>query len=207
MDSRSPTLQLALACVVVFALQWFGDLLNLYPRFGSTLLALALPLEHRPWTLLTSVFAHGGFGHLLSNLVALLLFGLLLERYTSRPRFLAFFVVTGALTGVAQVSLGQFVPGAAPGVWGASGAIFALAGYLIGGNRLTNRVLAGVNVSPRAQLALFLLLAGVLTLVTGSSEVALVGHFTGLLLGLLAGRAHILRTDASDPEPTDPEPW
>jgi len=41
----------------------------------------------------------------------------------------------------------------------------------------------------------FAVIAAVLTLATGAPGVALVAHFTGFLLGLIAGRAHLLRTE------------
>lgn len=200
---RSPTLTLALVCVVVYALQFVGGFVGV----DAAMFALAWPLSHRPWTLVTSVFAHGGFSHLLGNLVALLVVGLLLERLTSDGRFLAFFVVAGVLAGAAEVAVARLVFGELTFVWGASGAIFALGGYLLGGNRLTDRVLGGINISTRAQVAIFLVFAAVLTIATGGRRVALIAHFTGLLFGLLAGRAHILRTDAGDADAVEPEPW
>lgn len=200
---RSPTLTLAAALVAVFALQVGGGFVGLDAR----MFALAWPLDHRPWTLVLSVFAHGSLSHLLGNLVALLVVGLLLERYTSDGRFVAFFVVSGMLAGVAEVAIGHLVFGDVTVVWGASGAVFALGGYLLGGNRLTDRVFGGVNVSTRAQVVLFLVFAALLTVATGGRRVALIAHFSGLLFGLLAGRAHVLRTDATDPEPADPDPW
>jgi membrane associated rhomboid family serine protease len=204
---RSPTLTLAAALVAVFALQVVGGFLGLFAGLGGGSFALSPPLGTDPWTLVTSVFTHGGLGHLLSNLVVLLVVGLLLERSTSNARFLVFFVVAGVVSGVAEVGIGWLVFGDPTPVWGASGAIFALGGYLLAGNRLTDRVLGGVNVSTRTQAALFLAFAALLTLVTGGRRVALIAHFSGLLFGLLAGRAHVLRTDTADPEPADPEPW
>lgn len=200
---RSPTLTLALVCVAVYALQFVGSFVGV----SSAMFALAWPLGDRPWTLVLSVFAHGGLSHLLGNLVALLVVGLLLERSTSDGRFVAFFVVAGMLSGLAEVTVGYLVLGRPTFVWGASGAVFALGGYLLGGNRLTDRVFGGVDVSARVQVAAFLVFAAVLTVATGGRRVALIAHFTGLLLGLLAGRAHVLRTDAGNADPVDPEPW
>ncbi|MUW15531.1 rhomboid family intramembrane serine protease, partial [Halorubrum sp. CBA1125] len=59
--------------------------------------ALSAPLAVAPWALVTSVYAHGSIGHLFANALSLLLVGPLVERRTTRPRFHAFVVGTGAL--------------------------------------------------------------------------------------------------------------
>lgn len=191
----SPTVLTLLAFVVVFALQ---QVLGLVLR-QQVLFALSNPLLENPWTLVTSVYAHTGLSHLLANALMLALFGVLVERQTTSARFHLFFLGTGMLAGVAQVSLAgllsPFVPGMAANVsvLGASGAIFALLGYLLGANRLTELVVGGFELAPRVQLVLAGLVALLLTLLTASPGVALVAHFAGLLLGVLAGRAHLLR--------------
>jgi membrane associated rhomboid family serine protease len=188
MARRSPTLTL----VVVFVAVYLVELL--VGAFGvpKSAFALATPVTLRPWTLVTSVYAHGSVGHLLANSVGLVLVGLVLERRTSRERFHLFFLVTGSLAGLSQVWVAGFFGVRLP-VLGASGAVFALVGYVLAGNRVSDTILSAVPLSGRAQLAVFVVLAAALTLLTASQGVALVAHFTGLLLGLLAGRDHVLR--------------
>lgn len=189
MSSRrgSPTIETLFVFAVVFAAQAAVSLIGLMTFF----FVLAPPVELRPWTLVTSVYAHGGIGHLLSNSLALLVFGLLVERRTTRFRFHAFFIVTGVLAGVAQITLGGLV-GPAQGVLGASGAIFALMGYILAGNVVSATLLNRIRLSPRVQIALFIVFAAVVTVATGAPGVALIAHFTGLVLGLVAGRAGVL---------------
>ncbi len=188
MAQRSPTLTLLGVLAVVYLVEVLAGLVGV-PR---TAFALATPVVLRPWTLVTSVYAHGSLGHLLANAVGLVLVGVLLERRTSRARFHLFFLVTGALAGLSQVWVGRLL-GARPAVLGASGAVFALAGYVIAGNRVSDTVLSAVGLSGRAILAVFVLVAAAVTLLTAGPGVALVAHFTGLLLGLLAGYGHVLR--------------
>ena len=184
------TLALILA---VFACQQVAGLVGLRGLF-----ALSNPLFSRPWTIVTSVYAHAGVSHLVANALALALGGLLVERLTTSARFHAFFVGVGSLAGVTQVAVvglvGPLVPGmpAAVSVLGASGAILGLYGYLLGANRLTEWVVGGVELAPRVQLAIGVVLAAVITLLTANPGAALIAHFTGLLLGFLAGRAHLL---------------
>lgn len=195
--SRSPTLTTLLVILAVFATQLVFGVLR--PAAAAGLFALSAPLDVAPWTLATSVYAHTGPGHLVANVLALLVVGLVVERETTAPRFHAFFVGTGALAGATEVLvaavLGPVVPWIQPGVavMGASGAVFGLLGYLLAGNRLSDRIAGRLRVPVWAQLAGFVLVAVAITWVTGGTRVALIAHFTGLLVGLLAGRAHLLR--------------
>ncbi|ADJ16412.1 rhomboid family intramembrane serine protease [Halalkalicoccus jeotgali] len=183
----SPTVETLLVMGVVFALQTAVSVVGLMAFF----FVLAPPVDVRPWTLVTSVYAHGGVGHLLANALALLVFGLLVERRTTRVRFHAFFLTTGVLAGIAQITIGSLA-GPPQGVLGASGAIFALMGYVLAGNAVSTTLLDRVRLSGRMQFALFVVLAALVTIATGAPGVALIAHFTGLVLGLLAGRAGVL---------------
>ena len=192
-DSSSPTLTLAALAVVVGVVQVLLALVGVDPWY----FALAWPLTDHPWTLVTSVFAHASVGHLLSNLLGLVLVGMFLERRTSPGRFYAFFLAAGIVAGVVQVVVTTLVFGQYTTVMGASGAVFALLGYVLAGNRLTETIAAGIEISPRVQLTAVLGVAGLLTVVTAGAGVALIAHFTGLSLGLLAGREHLLRPSPS----------
>lgn len=207
MASRlSPTLNLTLVAVVATLLLEFTSLLGI----GPWSYALTLPIGERPWTLVTSVFVHGNLGHLVGNMVPFVILGLLLERQTTDFRFYAFFLVMGALTGLSEVLVSVLLFGERAAVLGASGAIFAMIGYLLSGNRLTDRAFAGVTLSGRQQLVLFVLVFGLVTvgvtLTTQSARVAIVAHISGMIFGLLAGRAHVLRTKPSEPTRVDSGP-
>ncbi|MFC7026931.1 rhomboid family intramembrane serine protease [Halomicroarcula sp. GCM10025324] len=193
--SDSPTLVTLSVLVAVFAGQ---QALGLFVR-QRALLALSNPLLVQPWTLVTSVYAHTSLSHLVANALMLALVGLLVERQTTRGRFHLFFLGTGMLSGVSQVTVAAVLAPIVPwmsangSVIGASGAIFALFGYLLASNRLTETVVAGFELAPRTQLALAGLFAVGITLATATPGVALIAHFTGLLLGVLSGRGHLLR--------------
>ncbi|MFB6150819.1 MAG: rhomboid family intramembrane serine protease [Haloarculaceae archaeon] len=189
MARRSPTLTLVGVLAVAYLFESALGLVGV-PRGAF---ALAPPVAARPWTLVTSVYAHESVGHLLANAVVLVAVGVVLERRTGRARFHAFFLATGVVTGLAQVWVADLV-GPPVAVIGASGAVFALVGYVLAGNRVADAVLGRVPVRARTLLAAFAVLAAALTLATAGRRVALVAHFTGLLLGLLAGRAHLLRS-------------
>lgn len=74
-----------------------------------------------PYQLVTHMFAHGGFFHILFNMYALWLFGAVLEKTWGPKRFLIFYLVCGLAAGLTQmffVSQGAAI--------GASGAVMGL---------------------------------------------------------------------------------
>lgn len=77
-----------------------------------------------PWRFITSVFLHGGLGHLVYNMFALALFGSMLERLVGGKRLLLIFFVTGV--GANLISIFFY-----PSSLGASGAIFGIIGALV----------------------------------------------------------------------------
>lgn len=186
--TRSPTLDILGVMAGVYVLQVLGTTVGLDPAW----FVLAAPLEVNGWTLVTSVYAHASLSHLVANAVGLALVGFPLERTSSWLRFQVFFLVTGMLAGTTEVLVGGLV-GQAPSVLGASGAVFALFGYAAVGNRLVGPVFDRFAPSRRAQLLLFAGVALVVTLVTAAPGVALVAHFTGLVVGAGAGRLGVLR--------------
>lgn len=182
------TAEVVLLVIAVFV----GQLLAFAIGVSPSLFTLALPLAEHPWTILLAVYAHGGPGHLVANLVGLIVFGFIVERRTERRRFHAFVLTTGAIAGLAEVLIGsQFGP--SPEVLGISGAVFALMGYVFTSNPVTDTVLDWLEMDWRVQVGLFVVLAIVITLLTAGERVALIAHFTGLVLGLIAGRIHLLR--------------
>ena len=76
------------------------------------------------WRFVSAIFLHGGVGHLMYNLFALAMFGLMLEQVVGTRRFLLIFFVTGIL---ANIIAEMFYPVSL----GASGAIFGIIGCLV----------------------------------------------------------------------------
>jgi len=187
-----PTLSTLSLFAAVFVVQTLAGVLGI----GPGLFALALPLAERPWTIVTSVYAHASLTHLLSNALALLVVGPLIARVTTPARFHAFFVGTGSITAVAQIFLTTSL--GSTSVLGASGAIFALLGYALVGNRASERVLAWLPIGRRGRVLLFAAIAALFTAATAAPGVALVAHFVGFCLGAVAGRGRILHAPRSD---------
>ena len=75
----------------------------------------------KPYQLVTHMFAHGGWMHILFNMYALWIFGSVLERMWGPKKFLIFYLVCGLAAGLTQM----FFVTNAPAI-GASGAIMGL---------------------------------------------------------------------------------
>ena len=76
------------------------------------------------WRFLSAVFLHGGLGHLVYNLFALLFFGSIVERVIGSKRFLWVFFITGIFANLVSVNFYS-------SSLGASGAIFGVIGALV----------------------------------------------------------------------------
>lgn len=75
----------------------------------------------RPWTMITYMFAHGGFGHIFWNMFALYLFGPRVEQRIGSDRFLVLYMISGITGALLSFLLSPYSP-----VIGASGAIFGV---------------------------------------------------------------------------------
>lgn len=88
-------------------------------------------LEAPPWwvTILTSMFLHGGFLHIIGNMLFLWVFGNNVEDSMGRLRFVAFYLLAGAVAVYAQSIVD---PSATTPTIGASGAVAGvLGGYIL----------------------------------------------------------------------------
>jgi len=87
-----------------------------------------VPAEMSLYTLITYQFLHGGWGHIIGNLVFLFLLGFTVERAMGPGRYLVAYLVCGALSGLVftAFSMGSQIP-----LVGASGSISGLMGMYV----------------------------------------------------------------------------
>jgi membrane associated rhomboid family serine protease len=66
----------------------------------------------KPWQMVTHIFLHGDFGHILGNMFALWMFGAVLENVWGPKRFLLFYILCGVGASVIHLLIlsYQFVP-------------------------------------------------------------------------------------------------
>lgn len=101
------------------------------PQLNALVRTFALvPVHLRPLTVVTSMFLHAGWTHLVGNMLYLWIFGDNIEDRLGRGRYLLFYVVCGLAAAAAQIvsSPGSHVPivGASGAIAGVLGAYFVL---------------------------------------------------------------------------------
>ena len=148
-------------------------------------------------TLVTSQFLHGGWFHLLGNMLYLWIFGNNVEERFGRAGFLAFYLLGGVLAGLSQVAVD---PTSTVPTIGASGAIAATLGayfVLFPRARVTSLVFLGffyqlIDVPAIVVLGFWFVLqlvSGLASLgATESGGVAVFAHIGGFVVGALVTR-------------------
>jgi membrane associated rhomboid family serine protease len=147
-------------------------------RFTYYLGLIPYYFPERPWTIVTSMFIHAGFFHLLGNMLILFFFGTFLLRMVGSGRFLLVYFVGGIVGNALYLLLGDSLSIAV----GASGAIYAIAGALVA---LVPRV--RVLLWFFFPMPLWVVVLVFFVLWSFIPGVAWQAHIGGLALGLIAG--------------------
>jgi len=151
-----------------------------YAWFGLQPLAVTYGLQ--VWRLVTYLFLHGGFFHVIFNLFALWMFGADLERLWGGKRFLFYYFLTGIGAGLLDVLL---QPSALTMTVGCSGAIYGL--LLAFGLVFPDRPIFLWLIIP-VKAKWFVLIMGLIEFVGSwsnpGSGISHVAHLGGMLFGL-----------------------
>ena len=191
--STNATMVLAISNIVIFAIIEIGY----YGRYNETLYELGLNsgmMIQEPWTLLTSMFLHASFLHLMFNMLFLIAIGIPLEARMGKGRFMTIYILGGMIGSIVFVIV-EWSTTLNVILVGASGAISALMGAMIMlyprerimffmGPMLTDRfsVYVPILVWFVLQMALF---------VFDDSPIAYAAHLGGFAAG--AGIAWVIR--------------
>ncbi|MBA7676273.1 hypothetical protein ES703_84514 [subsurface metagenome] len=133
----------------------------------------------RPWTILTSLFLHGSFGHILGNMITLYFFGKYLRLLVGSSKFLLVYFIGGILGGILYILLAPPLSIAI----GASGAVFALGGALA-----VMRPKLRVLVFPvPVPMPLWVAVIGGFVIISFLPNVAWQAHLGGLAFGVIGG--------------------
>ena len=140
------------------------------------------------WRLVTYMFMHADFGHILFNMLTLWWFGSPLEQIWGRKKFLTYYFLTGIGAGIVCVPFYGVFGGANIPIVGASGALFGIlmAFALIYPNaRVYLMFLFPMKVKWLVAFFMIMELAATMSYMgTGmGSGVASVAHFSGAIIG------------------------
>ena len=114
--------------IIINVLVFFAQNVFTAPRFDFSiddwfaLHSLHSPL-FKPWQLITHIFMHGSFNHILFNMFTLWMFGNVIENIWGEKRFLVFYFVCGLGAGLIHLIYLNFVNDLYSATLGASGAI------------------------------------------------------------------------------------
>lgn len=109
---------LSLLCIAMFILQAYTGI--------TDSLLLNQDSWFQPWRFVTAIFLHGSPSHLIFNLFALILFGLVTERVIGSSRFLAVFFISGIFANLVAVNFYSESLGASGAIYGILGTLAVL---------------------------------------------------------------------------------
>ena len=190
------TLALVVMCVGVFALQLFFGVNPTHPT-NQSLIAwganfLPFSLGEAPWRLVTSLFLHIGFMHLLFNMFALYYFGQVAERMFGAVNFLALFLLSGVGGNLLNNFLGlhSVMAGEPPIISaGASGGIMGIGMALLVA-ALTKTSFNNFALNFRSLLIVMAINLGYGFLVGGIDNAS---HVGGAIIGGLLGMVYVMQ--------------
>jgi membrane associated rhomboid family serine protease len=139
----------------------------------------------QPWTIVTNLFLHGSWMHILFNMLALFFLGSYVLRVVGEARFLIVYFLGGLLGNILLLALAEWFPFRV--AIGASGAVFALGGTLAIMRPKLKVIIFPIPIPMDLWIAVVILMAVSFAPFFTSSNVAWQAHLGGLLLGLIAG--------------------
>jgi uncharacterized protein len=146
----------------------------------------ARTILHYPWTVITSMFTHFEFWHIVANMMTLYFFGSFLIRLIGEGRMVAIYIVGGLAGNLLFAALGSIsILGASPFsvAVGASGAVFALGGALA----ILAPNVKVITFPIPVPMPLWIAVIGGFFIMSLFPGIAWEGHLGGLIVGLLAG--------------------
>lgn len=190
----------ALALVAAICAAYVAQSYLMSDRALSSMALSGQALRDGRWaTLVSHLFLHGGWGHLLMNAAAAFAFGPPVARLFGRGAggavlFFGFFLLCGAIAGLGYVALNWMSQSLLIGASGAISGLWGAASRLLGQGGVLAPVLKKAVLQQAAAFAVINVLFGLLAVYAGLNigwQAHLIGYAAGLLLiGPVARLAH-----------------
>lgn len=166
----------------IIAINLLVFILTIIPGFGDQILYAGVSVngliaEGEWWRVITAMFLHGGFMHVLFNMFSLFLFGPELEKIAGKIRFLTIYFLAGIFGGAATY-LTQDLYYASVGASGAIYGIFGAFGALVYYTR---------HLFPQLKQIILplIVISVIMTFVTPNINIS--AHLGGLITGFILG--------------------
>ena len=167
-------IKLVIITVIIFVFQF------IIPDLTDEFALVSSEFFSKPWTIVTSIFLHGGIEHLLYNMLALALFGSVLERIIGGRKFLMLYFASGIVACFGSILFYKASIGASGAIFGVMGALAILR------PRMTVWLYAPVPMA----FAVVLWTIGNFMGLFAPGQIAYAAHLFGLGFGLAYGFVH-----------------
>ncbi len=173
-----------LSYILIYLLDYFSlfSFENIVKNFGFSF----NNFFKRPYVLITSIFIHGSIDHLISNLIALIFFGIAVEDEIGAKKMLLIFFY-GAFFGDI-FSLFFYSPETIS--IGASAGIFALVGFGMIIRPLDISLYPPFYIIPLGLVGILYTIYNIIGFIFNIGNISYIGHFAGLFAGLFAASRH-----------------
>ena len=178
--------------VVIFLLQLFleGSPIILgnepiYHWFGRQFFLMPLGGGFRIWQLISYMFLHGGWQHILLNMFMLWMFGMEVENTWGSRKFAIFYLVCGLAAGLANLFIAPMFTDVGPTL-GASGSVYGVlvAFAMLFPNRYVFLLFPPIPIKAKYMIAFWILME--LWQGIGSADnIAHIAHLGGAVIGAL----------------------
>ncbi len=189
--------------VAVYVLDLIVSLFSGVSIAGQLLSMPSCPVEllHRPWTVLTYMFAQYDFMHLIVNMLWLWCFGRFLQDVISARRFACLYIaggLSGALVFIGACAVIPSLSGVSHRLVGSSASVIAVVAataILLPSIEVRFLMLGSVRLSVIAWITVALDLTGLFSSHPGAHYAHLGGLISGVVFALALRRPHSARSD------------
>jgi membrane associated rhomboid family serine protease len=190
---------LLISNIAVFVLSYLARGTELGQIFRFLALTPAAVVHNlQVYQLVTYLFLHGGFWHLIVNMFTLWMFGAGLEQDWGTRRFLKYYFLCGIGAGICDVTVNALIGNWGTSTIGASGAIYGL--LLAFGVMYPNQVILMSFLFP-IKAKYFVMIYGAIALLSSlnvNSGVSDIAHLGGMLFGLIYLKAKLPKFQMGD---------